>query len=142
MENPSIEGTSAEKRLYELIWKRTIACQMADAALEKTTITIGVSQKQERFEAIGEVLLFDGFLKVYIEGTDDENEDESGALLPKVTAGENLAAKQITATERFTQKPPRYSEASLVKKLEELGIGRPSTYAPTISTIITRGHVS
>ncbi len=141
MENPSIEGTSAEKRLYELIWKRTIACQMADAALEKTTITIGVSQKQERFEAIGEVLLFDGFLKVYIEGTDDENEDESGALLPKVTAGENLAAKQITATERFTQKPPRYSEASLVKKMEELGIGRPSTYAPTISTIITRGYV-
>ena len=141
MENPSIEGTSAEKRLYELIWKRTIACQMADAALEKTTITIGVSQKTERFEAIGEVLLFDGFLKVYIEGTDDENEDESGALLPKVTAGENLAAKQITATERFTQKPPRYSEASLVKKMEELGIGRPSTYAPTISTIITRGYV-
>ncbi len=141
MENPSIEGASAEKRLYELIWKRTIASQMADAALEKTTITIGVSQKQERFEAIGEVLLFDGFLKVYIEGTDEESEDENGALLPKVTAGENPVAKQITATERFTQKPPRYSEASLVKKMEELGIGRPSTYAPTISTVITRGYV-
>lgn len=141
MENSSVEGTSAEKRLYDLIWKRAIASQMADAAIEKTTITIGVSQKQERFEAVGEVLLFDGFLKVYIEGTDDENEDEGSSLLPKVTAGEKMAAKQITATERFTQKPPRYSEASLVKKMEELGIGRPSTYAPTISTISTRGYV-
>ena len=141
MENPGVEGTSAEKRLYDLIWKRTIASQMADAAIEKTTITISVSNVKERFEAVGEVLLFDGFLKVYIEGTDDENEDENSTLLPKVTAGEKLAAKQITATERFTQKPPRYSEASLVKKMEELGIGRPSTYAPTISTIITRGYV-
>ncbi|SDD18961.1 type I DNA topoisomerase [Williamwhitmania taraxaci] len=141
MENTSVEGTSTEKRLYDLIWKRTIASQMADAAIEKTTITIGVSDAKERFEAVGEVLLFDGFLKVYIEGTDDENEDESSTLLPKVTAGEKLSSKYITATERFTQKPPRYTEASLVKKMEELGIGRPSTYAPTISTIATRGYV-
>ncbi len=141
MERPSVEGSSAERRLYDLIWKRTLASQMADASLEKTTITIGISNAKERFEATGEVLLFDGFLKVYIEGTDDENEDDTTSLLPKVTASEPLAAKEISATERFTLKPPRYSEASLVKKLEELGIGRPSTYAPTISTIITRGYV-
>ncbi len=141
MERPSVEGSSAERRLYDLIWKRTLASQMADASLEKTTITIGISNAKERFEATGEVLLFDGFLKVYIEGTDDENEDDTTSLLPKVTASEPLDAKEISATERFTLKPPRYSEASLVKKLEELGIGRPSTYAPTISTIITRGYV-
>lgn len=141
MERPSVEGSSAERRLYDLIWKRTLASQMADASLEKTTITIGISNAKERFEATGEVLLFDGFLKVYIEGTDDENEDDTTSLLPKVTASEPLDAKEIFATERFTLKPPRYSEASLVKKLEELGIGRPSTYAPTISTIITRGYV-
>jgi len=132
MENTNVEGGSTEKRLYELIWKRTIASQMADALIEKTTITVAVSDAKERFEAVGEVLLFDGFLKVYIEGTDEENEDETGTLLPKVTAGEKLSNKQITATERFSQKPPRYTEASLVKKMEELGIGRPSTYAPTI----------
>ena len=141
MENPSVDGSSAERRLYDLIWKRTLASQMADASLEKTTITIGISNAKEKFEATGEVLLFDGFLKVYIEGTDDENDDDTASLLPKVTAGEQLTSKEILATERFTQKPPRYSEASLVKKLEELGIGRPSTYAPTISTIITRGYV-
>lgn len=141
MERPSVEGSSAERRLYDLIWKRTLASQMADASLEKTTITIGISNANERFEATGEVLLFDGFLKVYIEGTDDENEDDTTSLLPKVAASEPLDAKEISATERFTLKPPRYSEASLVKKLEELGIGRPSTYAPTISTIITRGYV-
>ena len=141
MENPSVDGSSAERRLYDLIWKRTLASQMADASLEKTTITIGISNAKERFEATGEVLLFDGFLKVYIEGTDDENEDDATSLLPKVAAGELLTCKEIIATERFTQKPPRYSEASLVKKMEELGIGRPSTYAPTISTIITRGYV-
>lgn len=133
-------ATPAEKRLYELIWKRTVASQMADAQLEKTTAVIGVAGSAEKFVATGEVIKFDGFLKLYIEGRDDEEGDESG-VLPAMSQGESLSAKEIVATERFTQAPARYSEAALVKKLEELGIGRPSTYAPTITTVITRGYV-
>lgn len=136
-----ITGSDNEKRLYDLIWKRTIASQMSDAELEKTTINIDLSNSKNKFVSIGEVLKFDGFLKVYIESTDDENEEEVKGLLPKVTSGENLDYKTIQALERFTHYPPRYTEASLVKKLEELGIGRPSTYAPTISTIQNRGYV-
>lgn len=141
LENQDIAGTDREKRLYDLIWKRTIASQMSDAQLEKTTITIDISEDKNKFIASGEVLKFDGFLKVYIESTDDENEEETKGLLPKVSVGEELDYKIIQATERFTYHPPRYTEASLVKKLEELGIGRPSTYAPTISTIQNRGYV-
>lgn len=142
IELPVIEGDSQEKRLYNLIWKRTIASQMADAELEKTTVTIAVSGQDAVFSAIGEVIKFDGFLKVYSESTDDDNEqDEKDSLLPKMSKGEPVIYKQITATQRFSQHPPRYTEASLVHKLEELGIGRPSTYAPTISTIQQRGYV-
>ena len=137
----TIEGSAQEKRLYELIWKRTIASQMADAELEKTSIYINISGLKNQFVASGEVILFDGFLKVYLESTDDENEAENDSLLPTMKSGEKLSANEITAQERFTQKPPRYSEASLVRKLEELGIGRPSTYAPTISTIQNRAYV-
>jgi len=137
-----ISGNATEQRLYELIWKRTIASQMSDASLEKTTVTIDISKSEKKFIASGEVLLFDGFLKVYIESTDDENEETTKDLLPPLKSGDVLTALEITATERFTQRPPRYTEASLVKKLEELGIGRPSTYAPTISTIIARGYVT
>lgn len=136
-----IEGTAQEKRLYELIWKRTIASQMADAELEKTTATIGIEATTEKFVAVGEVLKFDGFLRVYLESTDDETEAQEDGLLPPLALGEVLNMKNITATERFTQRPPRYSEASLVRKLEELGIGRPSTYAPTISTVQQREYV-
>jgi DNA topoisomerase-1 len=141
MENSSIEGSSQEKKLYELIWKRTIASQMSDAALEKTTAVIDISTTKEKFEAVGEVIKFDGFLKVYLESTDDENEEENTKILPPLTVGQVLDLKVINATERFTYHPPRYTEASLVKKLEELGIGRPSTYAPTISTIQQRGYI-
>ncbi len=137
----SIQGTNQEKRLYELIWKRTVASQMSDAQLEKTTITIHISNSNDNFVASGEVLKFDGFLKVYIESTDDEQEDGSQGLLPPLKTGEILTYHSIEATERFTHHPPRYTEASLVRKLEELGIGRPSTYAPTISTIQNRGYV-
>ena len=140
MSNHSVEGDSGEKRLYDLIWKRTIASQMADAQLERTTISIAVSTVAEKFSATGEVIKFDGFLKVYMESTDDEDE-ESKDLLPPVKKGDSLVVEKITATERFTHHPARYSEASLVKKLEELGIGRPSTYAPTISTVQKRGYV-
>lgn len=136
-----IEGTAQEKRLYELIWKRTIASQMSDAELEKTTATIGIESSTEKFVAVGEVLKFDGFLRVYLESTDDETEAQEDGLLPPLALGEVLNMKNITATERFTQRPPRYSEASLVRKLEELGIGRPSTYAPTISTVQQREYV-
>lgn len=136
-----ISGNSAEQRLYELIWKRTIASQMSDASLEKTTATIDISKSKHKFLATGEVLLFDGFLRVYFESSDDENEETTKDLLPPLHAGDKLEAVEINATERFTQRPPRYTEASLVKKLEELGIGRPSTYAPTISTILARGYV-
>ncbi len=140
MTNTTIEGTVPEKRLYELIWKRTIASQMADAVIEKTTVNIAISGHSESFVATGEVTVFDGFLQVYRESTDDENTNESIAI-PAVHKGDMLTTKEITATERFTQHPPRYTEASLVRKLEELGIGRPSTYAPTISTIQQRGYV-
>ena len=140
VENSTIEGTQTEKRLYELIWKRTIASQMADAQVEKTTANIAISGHKESFVATGEVTVFDGFLHVYRESTDDETLAEAKSL-PAVHAGEELKAQDITATERFTQHAPRYTEASLVRKLEELGIGRPSTYAPTISTIQQRGYV-
>lgn len=134
-----------EQRLYELIRKRTLASQMSEALLEKTNIYIHLNNTNEKFVASGEVILFDGFLKVYQESLDDNNNGSSGpteGLLPKVNMGQNLQSKQVEATQRFSQKPPRYTEASLVKKLEELGIGRPSTYAPTISTIQNRGYVT
>jgi DNA topoisomerase I len=136
-------GSSAQhERLYDLIWKRTIASQMADAELERTTIDIAVSGLGQPFVAKGEVIKFDGFLKVYMEGTDDENsEEDQKGLLPSVKVGQQLGMDRIEATERFSQPPARYTEASLVRKLEELGIGRPSTYAPTISTVINRGYV-
>ncbi len=140
MTNTSIEGTGPEKRLYELIWKRTIASQMADAIVEKTTVNISISGHGETFMATGEVTVFDGFLQVYRESTDDEG-DNGAIAIPAVHKGDILTTKEIVATERFTQHPPRYTEASLVRKLEELGIGRPSTYAPTISTIQQRGYV-
>ena len=137
-----INASSQEKRLYELIWKRTIASQMSDAELEKTTATISVSGRKEHFIAVGEVLKFDGFLKVYMESTDDESDAEGNdKMLPALAKGDVLALSSVTATERFSQAPARYTEASLVRKLEELGIGRPSTYAPTISTIQQREYV-
>lgn len=135
-------GDRNEKRLYDLIWKRTLASQMADAKLEKTTATIGINTTSEQLVAKGEVITFEGFLKVYIESTDDAEDDETTkGMLPPMKVGEVLQLKHMDATERFSQHPPRYTEASLVKKLEELGIGRPSTYAPTISTIQKRGYV-
>ena len=138
-----IEGTTQERRLYELIWKRTIASQMADAETEKTTIKINISGQQYEFIATGEVVVFDGFLRVYRESFDDDSaeQEEDGTLLPPVTEGQTLAFTEMTATQRYTQQPSRYNEASLVRKLEELGIGRPSTYAPTISTIQQREYV-
>ncbi len=143
MNQSSIQGTVQERRLYDLIWKRTLASQMADAQIEKTTISISVGGEQETFVANGEVILFDGFIKVYRESTDDdaENTDELAATLPQVKEGDIVERQEITATERATQSPMRYTEASLVKKMEELGIGRPSTYAPTISTIQQREYV-
>ncbi len=141
-EKSSVQGTPDEIALYDLIWKRAIASQMSDAELERTTIKINVNGRDEKFVAKGEVIKFDGFLKVYIESSDDENgETEQSGLLPAVSEGEKLIAKLIEAMERFSRPPARYTEASLVKKLEELGIGRPSTYAPTISTIQKRGYV-
>ena len=137
----TVEGTSQEKRLYELIWKRTIASQMAEAELEKTSIFINISGSKYQFIASGEVIVFDGFLKVYLESVDDENDENNESLLPAMKEGEKLISDEIVAQQRFSQKPPRYSEASLVRKLEELGIGRPSTYAPTISTIQNRTYV-
>ena len=144
MDQTEIEGTPQERRLYDLIWKRTIASQMADAEIEKTTAVINVSGQEAAFVATGEVIKFDGFLKVYRESFDDdqENEPAESNLLPPMEAGQQLARKEIQATQRFSQHPPRYNEASLVKKLEELGIGRPSTYAPTISTIQQREYVT
>jgi DNA topoisomerase-1 len=137
-----VPGNNNEKRLYELIWRRAIASQMADAELEKTTITIGMSKSPATFTASGEVILFDGFLRVYTESYDNNGHEDEKPILPRVVKGMPLAGESITATQRFTSPPPRYTEASLVKKLEELGIGRPSTYAPTISTIQTRGYVA
>lgn len=145
-ENHSTDGDSAERRLYELIWKRAIASQMSEAEFEKTTAKISISSRKEELTAAGEVMKFDGFLKVYLESTDDEDEnvlDDSSdnSLLPPLKVGQDVFLKEMSATERFTRNPPRYTEASLVKKLEELGIGRPSTYAPTISTVQNRGYV-
>ncbi|MDF9831296.1 type I DNA topoisomerase [Parabacteroides sp. PF5-6] len=138
-----ISGNNQEKRLYDLIRKRTIASQMADAELERTTISVAISgSRAEKFVATGEIITFDGFLQVYLESNDDENEKEQeNGLLPPVKLNETLSLKEITATERFTQRPPRYTEASLVRRMEELGIGRPSTYAPTIHTIQNREYV-
>ncbi len=134
-------GDHAEKRLYDLIWKRTIASQMSDAELERTKITIDISGADEKFVATGEIIKFDGFLKVYLEGTDDEDQDDDSGLLPKMSIGEELMNESITATQKYTRPKARYTEASLVKQLEERGIGRPSTYAPTISTVQKRGYV-
>ena len=142
MNETSIDGTSQEKRLYELIWKRTIASQMADAQIEKTTINIHIDNAEEKFVANGEVITFDGFIKVYRESTDDEDGTEDAThILPAMKEGDELQRREITATEKFSAAPLRYTEASLVKKLEDLGIGRPSTYAPTISTIQQREYV-
>lgn len=132
---------ASEQRLYELIWKRTLASQMSDALLEKTNVTIGISTNKEKLIATGEVLKFDGFLKVYLESTDDEDEEAAEGILPPLKVGQALPLLEMEATERFSKPPFRYTEASLVKKLEELGIGRPSTYAPTISTIQKREYV-
>ena len=145
MSNQTVEDAET-KRLYELIWKRTIASQMSDAELEKTTAKINISTNNQDLTASGEVIKFDGFLKVYMESSDDEEEEETEkeggeSRLPKLTVGQELAFIQMTAIERFSRPASRYTEASLVKKLEELGIGRPSTYAPTISTIIKRNYV-
>jgi DNA topoisomerase I len=137
-----IGGERDEERLYELIWKRTLASQMADAELEKTTANVAISTCSDILQAKGEVIKFDGFLKVYIEGSDDDSDDEGGSgMLPPLTVGQVLQLVDLTATQRYTQKPTRYSEAALVKRLEELGIGRPSTYAPTISTIQQRTYI-
>ena len=148
MDRLEIEGSGQEKRLYELIWKRTVASQMADAEIEKTTVTIAIKNQetgvrsQEEFIAQGEVVKFDGFIKVYRESIDDEDQqDEFGHILPPMNEGQELTRREINAVERFVTGPQRYTEASLVHKLEELGIGRPSTYAPTISTIQQREYV-
>ena len=141
IEQATIEGTGAEKRLYDLIWKRTIASQMAEAELEKTTVTISMDNNAEQFVATGEIVKFDGFLKVYRESTDDDAAEDEIRQLPPVAKGQTVSRKNICATERFSQQPTRYTEAGLVHKLEELGIGRPSTYAPTISTIQQREYV-
>ena len=139
----SIDGTQQEKRLYDLIWKRTAASQMADAEIEKTTVNISVSESPEIFVAGGEVVKFDGFIKVYHESTDDDDlrDDDNVRLLPPIKEGQGLTRREVSAIQRYTQSPLRYNEASLVHKLEELGIGRPSTYAPTISTIQQRDYV-
>lgn len=141
LKNRDIDGDASQKRLYELIWKRTIASQMSDAKLEKTNVTIDVSTANKDFVAKGEVVKFDGFLKVYLESKDEDNSEEMAGVLPPVKNGDLLDRLEIRGEERFSQHPPRYTEASLVRKMEELGIGRPSTYAPTISTIQKREYV-
>jgi len=143
-QNSTVSGTADEQKLYELIWKRAISSQMSDSKIERTLVKIGISKSNEKFTAKGEVIIFDGFLKVYLESSEDDNGDnsENSTLLPPLLEGEKLDFEKITATESFTRPSARYSEASLVKKLEELGIGRPSTYAPTISTIQKRGYVN
>ncbi len=140
LDNEKITGSPEDQKLYELIWKRTIASQMSDALIDKTNVTIGISTSDYKFQASGEVLKFDGFLKVYIESSDEDDITETG-VLPPLKESEKVYPVKITATERFSKPPPRYNEASLVKKLEELGIGRPSTYAPIISTIQKRNYV-
>jgi DNA topoisomerase-1 len=145
MSNETVSGTNQEQRLYELIWKRTIASQMADAKLEKTTVSIAISNAAQKFTASGEVIIFDGFLRVYIESTDEESANgqamKGQAIIPPLKANDKLNLESAVATERFSQRPARFTEASLVKRLEELGIGRPSTYAPTITTIQNRNYV-
>ena len=141
MNQTTIEGSTAEKRLYDLIWKRTISSQMSDAQIEKTVVEIGSSNFEERFIATGEVIKFEGFLKVYMESKDDDDDQSSDSILPSVIVDQDLHLENADATQRFTLHPQRYSEASLVKKMEELGIGRPSTYAPTITTILQREYV-
>lgn len=141
MDKESISGDKNEQQLYSLIRKRTLASQMAEAELEKTTITIAITGEKHTFEAVGEVIIFDGFLKVYMESFDDEKEDDETALLPAIHKGDQLQRSLIQALEQYTTHPPRYTEASLVKKMETLGIGRPSTYAPTITTIQNRGYI-
>ncbi|MEI6507509.1 MAG: type I DNA topoisomerase [Bacteroidota bacterium] len=140
-ENTSVDIGKQEARLYDLIWKRAIASQMADAQIERTIANISISTASEEFVATGEVLKFEGFLKVYLESNDEESDDENSSMLPPLNIGEQLSLKQIEAVQRYNKPSARYTEASLVKKLEELGIGRPSTYAPTISTIQKRGYV-
>lgn len=140
-ENNEVEGTPQEKRLYDLIWKRAIASQMSKAQLERTIATITISTLPEVLVATGEVLKFDGFLKVYLESTDEDGDEENSKMLPPLKVGENLLLNEIEATQRYSKAAARYTEASLVKKLEELGIGRPSTYAPTIGTVQKRGYV-
>ena len=143
MDQAQIEGTSQERKLYDLIWKRTLASQMADAEIEKTQVTIDISGMEETFVATGEVVKFDGFLRIYRETVqDDENAEEDNSLLPPIAKGEAMKCGPVVATQRFAQRPVRYNEASLVRKLEELGIGRPSTYATTITTIQQRDYVS
>lgn len=143
MDKETVSGSGQEQRLYELIWKRTIASQMADAELERTTVNINISNAPEKFVATGEVLIFDGFLRVYIESTDDENGSPMAGsdIIPPLKVNDKLEVLSVEATQRFSQRPPRFTEASLVKRLEELGIGRPSTYAPTITTIQNRNYV-
>ena len=141
LDQTSIDGDSADKRLYDLIYKRTIASQMSDAQLERTVVTIANNNTKDYFTATGEVIRFDGFLRVYLESTDDESEENESGLLPPLKVGQELQVDSISATEKYSAPPSRYTEASLVKKLEELGIGRPSTYAPTIATKIGRAHV-
>ncbi|MDD4645639.1 MAG: DNA topoisomerase, partial [Bacteroidales bacterium] len=141
MDNHDVAGSANEKKLYELIWKRTIASQMSEALLEKTTVNIKISNRKELLIATGEVMLFDGFMRVYRESSDDENGENGSDLIPPLKQGEVLNMDYVEAMQRFPHAPARYTEASLVKKLEELGIGRPSTYAPTISTIQTREYV-
>ena len=143
MRAPEINAGTQEKRLYDLIYKRTLACQMADAELERTTISIGIGGRSDKFVAVGEVIKFDGYLRVYRESSDEEAEasEQENGLLPTVNVSDRLTAQEIVATERFTQRPPRYTEAGLVHRMEELGIGRPSTYAPTIQTIQNREYV-
>ena len=138
----TIKGTADERRLYELIWKRTIASQMADAQLERTNVNIGITTSDKKFVATGEVILFDGFLKVYMESYDDDRAEDKMSVLPPIEVGTMLDLEKMEAQQRFTRHPLRYTEASLVKKMEELGIGRPSTYAPTISTIQKREYVT
>jgi len=140
MENKTVDGDSSHQRLYDLIWKRTISSQMADAQFDRTTVKINISTTAEQFVAKGEVITFEGFMKVYLEGKDDDNEEQKG-MLPKLEVGEALGLSEAVASEQFSRPPARYAEASLVKKMEELGIGRPSTYAATITTIQKRGYI-
>ena len=141
LDQQTIKGTADERKLYELIWKRTVASQMAEAQIEKTNVSIEISNSDKEFTANGEVVLFDGFLKVYAESTSEEQSESSNGMLPPLIVGQVLDMEKMEAQQRFTRHTPRYTESSLVKKMEELGIGRPSTYAPTISTIQKRGYV-